>query len=793
MSDGKVTIETDLDRSGAEKGVNALGSSLKSGLGKAAGVAIKGTAVAIGSVTTAIAGVTTASTKAYASYEQLVGGVDTLFKKSSKQLQQYADNAYKTAQMSANDYMETATSFSASLLQGLGGDTEKAAKLADKAIIDMSDNANKMGTDIELIKNAYQGFAKGNFTMLDNLKLGYGGTKTEMARLINDMGILNEKVTVGKKGNFETVASFDVMIEAIHKAQTQLGIAGTSAKEAGSTIEGSMNMAKASWENFLTALGTGDDSRVKDALDQLISSVGTATSNLIPRIKTIVETLGSAITEYLPPLVQKVVAYLVSGLPNVINTITKLTGSIIEGLRTAISANLPQILEAAGQLIEFLVNGLLQMSQSSSEGLTSFITTMIQFIVDTLVENVPTLITAVVNMFTLIIQSLPKVLPVLVEGLLNLIPALIDALFQSLPILIEGLVQLVNGIVAALPQIIESILAALPGIITSITNGLMNALPLIVQAGVSLLMGLVDAIPQVIQAIVQNLPKIIQSIVTLLITAVPEIVKASITLFMAILDALPEIIIELVNAIPQIIDAISGTLTGNSDDIFEAGIQIFTMLIEAISKALPKILAAVPKIIISIVKCLIKGQSKIVKVGFDLIVSLFKNLPGMLVALGKGVVSIVTGIISAFKGYVGEFVNIGKDLIKGIGDGFSKAFSYIGDKAKSAKDWVVDKFKGLFDIHSPSKVMREQVGKYVAEGVVVGYEDVDPFGQIQRDLDSGISKLTLSAQNEVLANTNIAKSGLTNSMVDAIKKSNLGIYVGEKQFGRLVERGLASL
>ena len=182
-----------------------------------------------------------------------------------------------------------------------------------------------------------------------------------------------------------------------------------------------------------------------------------------------------------------------------------------------------------------------------------------------------------------------------------------------------------------------------------------------------------------------------------------------------------------------------------------------------------------------------------VKVGFDLIVSLFKNLPGMLVELGKGVVKIVKGIISAFKGYFGEFVNIGKDMIKGIGDGFFKALSYIGDKAKGAKDWVVEKFRGLFDINSPSKVMRDQVGKYVAEGVVVGYEDVDPFGQIQRDLDSGISKLTLSAQNEVIANTNMAKSGLTNSMVEAIKKSNLGIYVGEKQFGRLVERGLASL
>lgn len=793
MADGKVTIETALDGSGAEKGVNTLGNSLKSGLGKAAGVTIKGTAVAIGAVTTAIAGVTVASTKAYASYEQLVGGVDTLFKKSSKELQNYADIAYKTAQMSANDYMELATSFSASLIQGLGGDTKKAAKLADKAIIDMSDNANKMGTDIELIKNAYQGFAKGNFTMLDNLKLGYGGTKTEMARLINDMGILNEKVTVGQKGNFETVASFDVMIEAIHKAQVQLGITGTSAKEAGSTIEGSINMAKASWENFLTALGTGDDSRIKDTFDQLIASAETAGSNLIPRVQIIVERLGAAITDYLPPLVQKVITYLVESLPEIINTITQLTGSIIEGLSTAISANLPQILEAAGQLIEFLVNGLLQMSQSSSEGLTSFIMTMIQFIVDTLIENVPTLITAAVNLFTLLIQSLPQVLPVLIEGLLSLIPSLIDALLQSLPVLIEGLIQLVNGIVAALPQIIESILTALPQIITSITNGLIDALPLIVQAGVSLFMGLIDAIPQIIQVLIQNLPMIIQSIVTALITAIPEIVKASITLFMAMLEALPEIIVALIDALPEIIETIVDTLIDNLDEILDAGMQVFSMIVKAIPKAIPKILIAVPKIILSIVKGLIKLLPKMIKAGFDLIVALFKNLPGMLVELGKGVVSIVTGIIGFFKDHAGDFVNVGKDLIKGIGDGFSKAFSYIGDKAKSAGDWVVGKFKGLFGIHSPSKVMRDQVGKYVAEGIVVGYEDVDPFGQIQRDLDNGISKLTLSAQNEVLANTNIAKSGLTNSMVEAIKKSNLGIYVGEKQFGRLVERGLASL
>ena len=217
----------------------------------------------------------------YANYEQLVGGVETLFKDSADIVEGYADRAYKTAGMSANEYMETVTSFSASLLQGLNGDTAKAAKISDMAIQDMSDNANKMGTDIESLQNAYQGFAKGNFTMLDNLKLGYGGTKEEMLRLVKDAGVVNDSVK-----SIDDV-SFDQIIEAIHIVQDEMGITGTTSKEAATTIEGSKKSMMASWSNLLKEFAKSDGD-VGAAFETFAESVITYGKNLLPRIETLV-------------------------------------------------------------------------------------------------------------------------------------------------------------------------------------------------------------------------------------------------------------------------------------------------------------------------------------------------------------------------------------------------------------------------------------------------------------------------------------------------------------------------
>lgn len=245
----------------------------------------------------------------YAQYEQLVGGVETLFKESAPIIQKYAENAYKTAGMSANTYMETVTGFSASLLQGLGGDTEKAAEIANVAITDMADNANKMGTSMESIQYAYQGFAKQNYTMLDNLKLGYGGTKAEMARLVKESGILGKAGEDLTAKNLDQKVSFDQMIIAIHKVQEQMGITGTTSKEAASTIEGSSKSMKAAWSNLLTSIAD-DNADLSKSIDIFTNAAITSAKNLVPRIKNIVKTIktvvSSIVTEVFPKLKREV-------------------------------------------------------------------------------------------------------------------------------------------------------------------------------------------------------------------------------------------------------------------------------------------------------------------------------------------------------------------------------------------------------------------------------------------------------------------------------------------------------
>lgn len=232
----------------------------------------------------------------YAEYEQLVGGVETLFGESAKTVQEYAQNAYKTAGMSANQYMETVTSFSASLLQSLGGDTKKAADYADKAVTDMADNANKMGTSMESIQNAYQGFAKQNYTMLDNLKLGYGGTKQEMERLIEDAEDLDDTFKASRDSNGDLTMSYADIVDAIHIVQDEMGITGTTAEEASDTISGSINSMKAAWENLSVGLAD-ENANIEELMDNLAQSVEDVVRNLAPVVWLIIKTIFKTLIE----------------------------------------------------------------------------------------------------------------------------------------------------------------------------------------------------------------------------------------------------------------------------------------------------------------------------------------------------------------------------------------------------------------------------------------------------------------------------------------------------------------
>ncbi len=320
QGDGSIILTTAIDQSGLKKGIGSIKS-----MAKTATKAFLAVGAAAATATIAIA---KASVDAFAEYEQLVGGVETLFKGSSKKLIEYANQAYKTAGLSANQYMATVTGFSASLLQSLGGDAEKAADIANQALIDMSDNANKMGTSMEAIQNAYQGFAKQNYTMLDNLKLGYGGTKTEMERLLKDAQALT-----GVKYDISNLAD---VYTAIHVIQENLGIAGTTALEAEKTISGSAATMKAAWQNVLTAISGGGD--LDRAIENLVDSISNYFENIVPVIERALAGIGTLIEKVAPMLVQTVVKSLIKAIPSLLNAVYQMIIGLAKGIYEGIKA-----------------------------------------------------------------------------------------------------------------------------------------------------------------------------------------------------------------------------------------------------------------------------------------------------------------------------------------------------------------------------------------------------------------------------------------------------------------------
>lgn len=375
-------IKIGVDDQASDK-VSNLSNKLGNGLKTAAKIGV----AAVGAASAGIVALTKSAVDNFSEYEQLVGGVETLFKQSADVVQQYAANAYKTAGMSANEYMETVTSFSASLLQSLDGDTNAAAEKANLAITDMSDNANKMGTDMELIQNAYRGFAKSNYTMLDNLALGYGGTKEEMQRLLDDA----EKIS----GIHYDISSYSDIVDAIHVVQTEMGITGTTAKEASTTISGSVSSMKSAWQNLVTGIAD-ENANLEQLVGNFVDSAITAAGNIVPRIGVILASIGQLIIDYVPVMAENASNMILSfadGLTESDST-SKVVESgikILTTLITAILSMLPTLIEAAPQIIKAFVGaiwdnrGLIAQSgmdimQALGEGIAAFN----KFIIDTI-------------------------------------------------------------------------------------------------------------------------------------------------------------------------------------------------------------------------------------------------------------------------------------------------------------------------------------------------------------------------------------------------------------------------
>lgn len=468
-----------------DKASNKIGNISKkattafSKIGTAAGagmkLAAKGATVAAG----AIATLSTMAVKTYADYEQLAGGVETLFGAGGKSLVEYvnavgkyspeisaqyndlmaaqnkvmsdADEAYKTAGLSANDYMETVTSFAAALNSSLGGNTQKSAEYANMAVVDMADNANKMGSSMESIQNAYQGFAKQNYTMLDNLKLGYGGTKTEMERLLADASKIS-----GKKFDLSSYAD---VVEAIHTIQTEMGITGTTAEEAEHTISGSVNAMKAAWTNWLTGLGNSK-ADIGKLTTQLIDSAKTVLANVMPVVRQVLTTLGDVISNDAPAIIEEGLSYILDAAPQLLEMGGQLISSLVDG----IIANLPQILSAATQLITMLCNGIMESASQIPEAVTEIITQLVNFIV----ANAPQLLVAGVTLVLSLIQGLVKAIPDIIQA----IPQLIDGIVSAF----DNASSQILGIGRQIVQdIIDGISSAWDGLV-SWFNGLWDSL-----------------------------------------------------------------------------------------------------------------------------------------------------------------------------------------------------------------------------------------------------------------------------------------------------------------------------
>lgn len=586
--DGSVVIKIKGDDSPFQKVLGKIGSAVST--------AVKASAAAVGAASAGVAALGTACINAYADYEQLVGGVETLFKDSADTIQTYADNAYKTAGLSANEYMETVTSFSASLLQSLDGDTEKAAAAADLAITDKADNANKMGTAMESIQNAYQGFAKQNYTMLDNLKLGYGGTKEEMQRLLADA----EKLS----GVKYDLSSYADIVEAIHVIQTEMGITGTTAKEASTTIQGSVASMKAAWANLM--VGMADDTQNFDMLlSNFIESIGTVADNLLPRIGIVIEGMGK----------------LVAGLaPEIASALPTLTNEL-----------LPNLVELGVQSISALVQGIQENGDSLAAGALSIVGTLAEGIAELLPMVADTAASLAVSLADGLTESLPNIIPVAIET----ISTLVENLTENANIIIDAGIQIIlalgEGLIAALPQLIETV----PQIVINIANVINDNAPKLVDTALYLITRLAVGLVQAIPTLVVNIPKIIEAIVAA---------------FMAF---------QWLNLGKQLID-------GVANGVKKAGESMATAAKNAFSK--------------------------------------FKSK--------------ITGSEVAT-----ELKNIGKYIIDGIVGGIKNSLSKIANIAGKIKDTLLSKLKGLFKIASPSKLMKEEVGAYIGEGIAVGIEE----------------------------------------------------------------------
>ena len=621
----------------------------------------------------------------YAEYEQLAGGIETLFGAGGQSIEEYANsvgktvseveseynslmaaqdtvmqnaaNAYKTAGMSANEYMENVTSFSASLISSLDGDTEAAARAADQAIIDMSDNANKMGSNITDIQNAYQGFAKQNYTMLDNLKLGYGGTKEEMERLLADAEELS--------GVEYDISNLNDVYEAIHVVQTEMGITGTTAREAAETIEGSANAMKASWQNLLTGIAD-ENADLNGLINNFIDSLLTYADNIMPVIQTAIGGITTLITRLVHQLLPQVLTIISDELPNFLNAGAELLVTLITGIVSAMPRLTGAILDAIGMIITTISDAI--------PDVVSAFTLAFPLLIKTILSAVPDLLDAAIELLTAIVDAIPKFIPYLTKELPRIINKIVSTLNKAIPTILNAGIKLLTALLDAIPVVIQALMPLLPQIITSIVDILTTNIPVILNAGIDLLMAIVQAIPVILTSLVTELPTIINQIVKVLTENIPVLLNAAIEFLMAIVEAIPEIVSALVPVLPDIINAIITVLIENIPLLFDAAFTMFMSIVDAIPDFITELIIGLADIVTTIIADFIVPVRDI-----------FKNL-------WKKIKEIFAPAATWFNDKFTDAKNRVVNVFKNIGSWFSDRWNDIKDALKNVATWFSDKF-----------------------------------------------------------------------------------------------------
>lgn len=690
-------------------------SSLKSTFSDAFGfigsaAAAAGTAVA-GGLATVIKG----AVDAFAQNEQLVGGIDTLFKGASGAVQKNAAQAFKTAGMSANAYMETVTGFSASLISSLGGDTDKAASLADQAVRDMSDNANKMGTSIDSIVQTYQSLARGNYGMLDNLKLGYGGTKEEMERLLADA----EKLT----GTKFDISNFADVTQAIHAIQDQWDITGTTAKEAEATLEGSLNTMKGAFANFKVALATGTD--VDAAMQSLTSSVTTYLSNLGPVVKqvgaSLVGLLGDGIRERLPGLgsVFDSIGASFGGRDwsGIFGNLTPVIGGLVGALGPLL-ARLPLVGSLFARLTGpvGLLIGLFVQMWSKSETLRK----AVAGVGSALSGPLSAAFGALGGIFQQVSGAVGQVARALGDALGNAIKALTPVL----PVIVNALTQVVGLLAGTFSSVLTSLVPIIGAVGQTIANIAGAVLPVVI--------GVIRTIIPILMQVAQAILPIIRQALAAIAPLIPMVADAIGQVVGALAQVLPPIQQILASILPPLIAVIKA--------VVPPIVAVVTAIASKLLPILTQVIGFLAQVVAAVVSFAAKFVSFIVN-AITRVVSFFTNfktsVSNVMASVKSGVANAITSVVSFFTGLPGKIksalsgaaswlVGIGRDMVNGLLNGIGNFASKVFAKLKGGIDSAIGSVKSFLGIGSPSRLVAAQIGVPIAQGVALGVDKATP-------------------------------------------------------------------